>query len=312
MTAQTRIDVIANRAAEHADTRPFASVLIPFLRDDPSTLVRDLAVQAERAEMDIVLIDDGAPDSALTARVAEAVGACPGPARLLVSRRNLGRSGARNALADHARGDWLLFLDADMQIGPTFLHAWREALKADPFDLAFGGYEPPLEIAAEHRVHAALAHAGDVENAEARATRGAAAFCGSNFAVRASLMAKVRFDEGYVGWGWEDVDWAARAEKVGRLAHIDHPARHGGLQSVKALAGKFTTGGVNHARLLMLQPEQANRPAARLARLLKTLRIAIPARAFGLWLACGEVHPVRARVFGLKLVRAAACAEHMP
>ncbi|MEO1038228.1 MAG: glycosyltransferase [Pseudomonadota bacterium] len=312
MSHQDRFEIIANPAARQSGDAARLSVLIPFLRDDPTALLSALDAQAAEVGAEIVLIDDGAPEAELTARVAEAVNAASAPARLIVSRRNLGRSGARNALAGEAAAPWLIYLDADMQIGPQFLQLWAQETGSDAFDLAFGGYEPPEQVRPEQRVHAALAHAGDVESAEARRERGAAAFCGSNFAVRAKLMAETPFDEGYVGWGWEDVDWAVRANTAGRLTHIDNPARHGGLQDASTLVAKFRAGGANHARLLLLHPDQRDRPAARLAILIKRLRLIALTRWFGLQLASGSIHPVRLRVLGLKLVRAAACAEHLP
>ncbi len=292
---------------------PTLSVVIPFLRDDPRALIAALVGQAEDApgETEIILIDDGAPDRALTDAVWLDVDAAPCPATLIISRRNLGRSAARNRLASEAIGGWVLFLDADMQVAPDFLKRWRALFDGASFDAAFGGFDLSEEDAARHRVHAALARAGDIAAACDRARTGASAVCASNLAARRAFLARARFDEAYVGWGWEDVDWAVRAARTGTLAHVDNPARHGGLEDIDALIAKFAAGGRNHARLLKTTPEMRARPAGRMALWLNRLQLSSPVGALGRGAARFERLPLRLRVLGLKLHRAAACAEHL-
>ena len=292
---------------------PGLSIVIPFLRDDPRPLLDALVEQAgdDPSAVELIVIDDGAPDRALTDAVWLEVDAAPCPASLIVSRRNLGRSGARNRLADEAIADWVLFLDADMRIEPDFVRRWREGLDAAPFDAAFGGFDIDADDAERHRVHAALARAGDIASAEARRRIGPSAVCASNLAVRRAFLARARFDEAYIGWGWEDVDWAIRAARTGDLTHIDNPARHGGLEDVEALIAKFAAGGRNHARLLDQAQEMRVQPAGRLAIWMKRLGLHQPGGAVGRRLARAQRAPARLRALGLKLHRAAACAEHL-
>lgn len=292
---------------------PALSVVIPFLRDDPRPLIASLLEQSAKdpRAMELILIDDGAPDRALTDAVWLELDAAPCPATLIVSRRNLGRSGARNRLADEAIADWVLFLDADMRIEPDFLQRWRAAIDAARFDAAFGGFEIDADDAARHPVHAALARAGDIASADARARIGASAVCASNLAVRRAFLARARFDEAYIGWGWEDVDWAVRAARTGTLVHIDNPARHGGLEDVDALIAKFAASGRNHARLLDQAPEMRAQPSGRLALWLRRLGLHHAGGALGRSLARSESAPLRLRALALKLQRAAACAEHL-
>lgn len=285
----------------------FLSVLVPFHGDDPAPLLDALMEQAG-SDTEIVLFDDGSPDPHVFEALRAHPGTRSGQLHVLRSDTNLQRSGARNALAAAASGQWLLFLDADMEIGEGFLHNWKNLLQAADFDAAYGGYTLPAAQAGHFAVHAALARAGDVNNAAARAARGASAFAGSNLTVRASLMDRIAFDEAYRGWGWEDVDWAVRAAKAGRLVHVDNPAGHGGLQSVDRLLVKFAEGGFNYARFLARHPDQASLPGARLARLLAQWRLfhLVKALAPGLTRASGL--PVRARVLALKAYKAACAA----
>lgn len=286
---------------------PALSILVPFHGDDPSALMTALAAQMDgRAEL--VLFDDGSPDSAVFDRLTKAATSLP-QVRVLRSPANLGRSGARNALCKAAKGEWLLYLDADMTLPEGFLARWLELIRAGDFDAAYGGYTLPADAARAHPVHAGLARAGDVISAEEREDRGASAFAGSNLAVRARLMAKTPFDEGYQGWGWEDVDWAVRASKTARLAHVDNPAGHGGLQRVDRLIAKFGEGGANYARFLARHPEQAALPGARLARLIAALRLTGLVMALTPPMARSAILPVRLRVLALKAYKAGAAAK---
>jgi len=299
----------ANQAAR-AQPDCFLSVLIPFFRDDARALLASLSAQAPEG-VEIILFDDGMPDPELTAAMQAAVLEAPSPARLLVSRINAGRSGARNRLAARARGGWLLFLDADMHVSPDFLDRWTGILRQAGEDAVFGGYEP-CQQDRRFAVHAALARVSDVRSAAQRAHAGPVAVCSSNLAVRAGFFREVPFDEGYQGWGWEDVDWALNAAARGRIGHADNPAAHGGLQPVEILLAKFAASGPNFARLLQRHPQYAAQPGARLALALKRLRLGACARLAGRLGAKAPFLPAAIRARALKLFRAGAAAGALP
>lgn len=295
-----------------ADTHAVAlSVLIPFYGDDPRPLLDALSHQTD-LHTEIILFDDGAPNPALSDNVKNAVLGSEAAIKLITSPDNLGRSAARNQLGDAARGDWLLFLDADMEVEPGFLARWRHHLAETACDALFGGYAPSTPQSAHEKVHAALAHASDSPDAATRTALGAAAVCSSNLAVRASLFSQCRFDEGYTGWGWEDVDWALSAAQHGELGHVNAPAAHGGLQDVPTLLDKFDRAGANFARLLSRHPEYESRPGARLARKVQTTGLARLARIMGRTLAKAAWAPLKIRVLALKLYRAGAAARDLP
>ncbi|MEE2566785.1 glycosyltransferase family 2 protein [Hyphobacterium marinum] len=299
-----------NPAAMEAG-KPVLSVVAPFYRDNPVPLLETLAGQAAELEkpVEIVLFDDGRPDPDLNARVEQALESLPVPACLVTAARNVGRAAARNRLAAAARGDWLLYLDADMDVPDGFLAAYLEAIDVDDFDAAFGGYSPGPATDPRHRLHAALAATSDVHDAASRTRIGATAVCSSNLLVRASLMARTPFDDGFTGWGWEDVDWAVRADKAGRLIHLDNPARHDGWQEAPVLLAKFRDAATNYARLLGKHPELARLPGAKAARTMRALPGQQALR--GLWslLARMPAAPLRLRTLALKLWRASWAAE---
>lgn len=287
------------------------SILIPFYKDDPTPLMTSLnTLIGARCDFEILLLDDGCPDMELNSAVARTLRAMVTPARLISATDNMGRAEGRNLLAHQARGDWLLYLDADMQpCDDAFLTAYLERIEDGGFDAAFGGYVVPDAAKAEHELHAALARSSDHNDAGMRSQIGATAFCSSNLLVRRTVMIDIPFDADFTGWGWEDVDWAVRAGAAFRLIHLDNAARHDGLQPAEALLSKFRQGAVNYARLLDKHPELENLPGAQAARALSVVPFQSALR--GLWsrLVTSENAPMRLRTLALKLWRASWTAE---
>ncbi|WP_421791875.1 glycosyltransferase family 2 protein [Hyphobacterium sp.] len=287
------------------------SVLIPFYRDNPLPLVTALSEQIIPSELpvEIVLFDDGEPDPALNEQVTKAISILAAPVRLLTSHRNVGRAAGRNRLASAAVGDWFLYLDADMTVEDGFLATWLDLVEQGGFDACFGGYIADPVTERSHRLHAALAQSSDENTAETRNAIGATAFCTSNLLVEANLMRHVTFDEHFTGWGWEDVDWAVRADAVGQLVHCDNPAGHSGWQTPDVLLRKFRDAAFNYARLLEKHPDLAKLPSAKAARFLK----AVPGQALlrGIWalMAKSPVAPMKSRTLALRLWRASWAAE---
>ena len=81
--------------------RPALSVLIPFYRDDPCDLLRDLNDEAGQVgrSVEVIVLSDGGGDADLVARVEAAIKALSLPARLIDLKTNEGRSRGRNRLA---------------------------------------------------------------------------------------------------------------------------------------------------------------------------------------------------------------------
>lgn len=291
--------------------QPLLSVLIPFYRDDPSSLVRALDAQSRTvaAAIEIVLCDDGSGDATLTTALENLKSELSTPLVLVTRPVNAGRAAARNVLAQAASGTWSLFLDADMTLPDGFLARWLNEIETEDFDAAFGGFEAEPADTPDGRLHAAISAASDIGGAEDRTRKGPTAFCTSNLLVRANIMPRVLFDEAFRGWGWEDVDWAVRAAQAGRLKHVDNPAGHRGWQSVEQLLARYRDAAANYALLLRKHPELAALPGAKAAR---TLR-AVPGQAVlrGVWqgLARNETVPMRVRTLALKLWRASWAAE---
>ncbi len=293
--------------AAWAKAKPKLSVLIPFKGDDACDLLR--ALDEEQAAAEIVILDDGSDDAALTARVQATVSAMRLPARLVTLAKNEGRAKGRNRLASHARADALLFLDADMlPDSRAFLTRW---IAAGDAPIAFGGFS--MELTPHSRATAlnrAMAGQTETLTAAQRSLAPEKYVYTSNLLVQRRVFEAVRFDEDFTGYGWEDVEWALRASRSFPILHIDNSASHLGLDPAPMMAAKFEQSAANFARMVRGHRTLVETfPIYGAARMLKRL----PLR--GLWrpvikaTALADALPVRLRAFAMRLYRAALYAE---
>lgn len=294
--------------------RPILSVLIPFLRDDPRDLLAALDREAEGLDgaVELVVLDDGTGDAALTDALTAAVGLMNLPVRLITLTVNEGRSIGRNRLATAARGRTLLFLDSDMRPDTAdFLGRWAALVRdADPA-VAFGGFslkQAPTDP--KFALHRAMATKGECLDHLERSKAPEKYVYTSNLLVRRDVFDSEAFDPAFSGWGWEDVEWAMRVSRRFPVIHVDNPATHMGLDTAADLARKYEQSAPNFARVAALHPDILSAyPSFKAARLLKR----IP--GLGLWrplmkrAALTDFLPAKARSFSLRLYRTALYAE---
>lgn len=122
---------------------PFLSVIVPAYQAEgylPETLGAIVASDLPRTDWELIVVDDGSSDqtSRVAGRWADRVVTLPGPPR--------GPAHARNNGAQVARGEWLVFVDADVRLLPGTLRRLRTATAAPGKLVAlFGTYDadPP-------------------------------------------------------------------------------------------------------------------------------------------------------------------------
>ena len=288
---------------------PRLSVLTPFHKHDPSELLRRLA-PAPR-DVEFVLLDDGSASAELLSNVIKAAEALQTSVRIVVWQRNRGRAAGRNRLVEEARGEHVLFLDADLLPDtPDFLHAWLSVIRNERPIVAFGGLSVAhVEATPETALHHDLFARSDCAPARARARSAAQSTASANLLVRRDFLMAAPFDNGFTGWGFEDTDWALTAARHTRILHVDNPVTHAGLDSVDTLMRKSAEAGPNFARLAAKHPKQVRRFAAyRAARMLRGARGL--RGAFG-WVAAKHNAPMPLRRTAFKLYRATHFAEHL-
>ena len=162
-------------------------------------------------EFEVVVVDDGSPPAAVARlRSLEAPFALT-----LVTQQNAGAGAARQAGGGIARGEVIVFLDDDMEIGPGFLAA-HAALYAGGARVAVQGRidaDPAPGRPLFERYHAkrlAAAWAGHAGGAPMRGTH----FCSGNLSVRRADFSEVGGFDPTLQRS-EDADFGLRLERAG-------------------------------------------------------------------------------------------------
>lgn len=296
--------------APWAAAQPRLSVLIPFKGDDPRNLLAALA--QESVAVEIVLLDDGTGDDALSDALQALIADLPLPIRLVTLAVNEGRAKGRNRLVSHARAGHFLFLDSDMAPDSgDFLSAWLALIAQDNPAVAFGGFSlQQVEPRRDQALHRAMAAHSDCLSAAERSLSPEKHVFTSNLLVRRDVFAAEGFDEGFAGWGWEDVEWGMRVARRWPIVHIDNTATHLGLDPASVIAAKYEQSAANFARVVAAHPEVVSAyPSYRAAKILRR----VPLR--GLWrplikaFALNDLAPLPSRAFAMRLYRAALYAE---
>jgi len=304
----TAFELVDNHA--WAAATPRLSVLIPFCRDDPTRLLA--AIDQAGAPAELVILDDGSGDPALAERVANAVRGMTMPARFVRLAENEGRAVGRNRLAAQARGLHFLFLDSDMLPDiADFLGRWLELAERENPAVAFGGFSvDQAPRTRENAVHRALSLRSDCVPADVRQLQPEKYVFTSNLLIRRDVFESEPFDVGFVGWGWEDVEWGMRVSRRHAIQHIDNPATHLGLAPAGAMAAKYEQSAANFARVVAAHGDIVRHyPSYRAARALRRLPLRPLWRPWLKAAALIDVAPSGMRAFALRLYRAALYAE---
>ena len=288
------------------------SICVPAYKDDPLPLLSRLSELTGVEQCTLLIYDDGSDDNAMTAQITNAIDSFPAPARLITAKINIGRSHARNRLIARAEADWLLLLDADMLPDDRgFLACYLKLIElAEEPVLIAGGFSLEQIVAApDQRLHAAQSAKSDCLTAAERSEDPGRFVFTSNIAVHRDILTNIPFDEGYTGWGWEDVDWGLRVAKAYRILHVDNPATHMGLDNDADLIAKFGSSGLNFARLITTHPEETHSmPLTRMARRFKYIPFLKPTAKI---IARMRFLPTPLRLIGLKTYRACAYARYV-
>jgi len=280
------------------------------MTDDPTALL--VALDREAANVEIIVLDDGTNDPELARRVTNTVLAMTTAARFICLAHNEGRARGRNRLARSGRSDYLLFLDSDMLPDhPDFLGRWIELIETQQPDVAFGGFtldQTPLKP--EFALHRAMALKTDCQGVEVRQVQPEKHVFTSNLLVKTSLFQQVQFDEGFSGWGWEDVEWGMRVSNLASILHVDNTATHLGLDCAETLTRKYQQSAANFGIIAERHPGLvSNYPSFKVARVLRVLPYRTVLREMCRKIALNEIIPVPMRDFAMRLYRSGLYAE---
>ncbi len=224
------------------------SILIPVYNWDCTRLIKDLHFQGLELGVpyEIIVADDCSTDKAILEKnriVAESHENC----RFFALSHNIGRAAIRNYMADESRYDKLLFLDCDSAVrSKKFLRKYMEA--ADKASVVCGGLIHPDKMPREGVELRYLYEksAAYERSAGFRSKNPYLRFTSFSFVIDRPVFMAIRFDESYVGYGYEDVQFGHELEENGvSILHIDNPVEHLGLESSDVYLNKTRQAVLN-------------------------------------------------------------------
>ena len=155
MSENTHLTKMAARRRAMAPARPLISIVTPCYNESETVVLfvdaMKEALKDADFEYEIVFVDDGSKDDtrALITNMAEA----SDDIRAIALSRNFGKEAALTAGLDHARGDCVVVIDADLQDPPElivdFVARWREG-----YDVVYAAREDRQADTATKRVTA--------------------------------------------------------------------------------------------------------------------------------------------------------------
>ena len=217
------------------------SILIPVFNWDCTQLIKDLHFQGLTLGIpyEIILADDCSTDKDLQGKsrlVAETHENC----RYFALPHNIGRAAIRNFLADQSQYEKLLFLDCDAEVkDKQFLKKYMEA--SHRAEVVCGGLTHPDEIPQKGQELRYLyeKNAAFERSAGFRSQNPYLRFTSFSFLIRREVFMKIRFDESYVRYGYEDVQFGHELEENGvSILHVDNPLAHMGLDDSASYLNK--------------------------------------------------------------------------
>lgn len=227
------------------------SLLIPVCNYDIVALVHSMknCIGKIPEFIEILIGDDGSsPDFRNKYKTLEEPGV-----RLIVSEKNIGRSAIRNKLALEAKGDYLLFIDADAMIPGTadaYISKWLPYLSKAR--VICGGIlyhnSPPGDP--DKILRWKIGWKREQRKASEREKHPYTFFSTFNVMIDRTVFSKIRFNEELRQYGYEDTLLSYQLEKAGiSILHIDNGLMHDGLESNREFLNKTKLGLENLSRL---------------------------------------------------------------
>jgi glycosyltransferase involved in cell wall biosynthesis len=192
---------------------PTITVIIP-VRNDPYNLQQCLtSLEASRyRNFEVVVVDDASTDQ--TPEIARHRGV-----ELVRLERQSGPAAARNRGAEVARGEYLLFIDADVCVQPDTVGLFVQTLNQQPdMDAVFGSYDTQpraLNVVSQYRnlMHHFVHQDGSPQ---------ASTFWSGCGAIRRKVFLEMGgFNTGYGRPSIEDIELGARLHRAGRRIGLD-------------------------------------------------------------------------------------------
>lgn len=227
------------------------SILIPVNDYDIVALVHSMRDGLEKVPeyCEILIGDDGSsPDFRNKYLQLEGPGV-----RVIVSEKNIGRSAIRNKLALEAKGDHLLFIDADAMIqgtGEAYLLKWLPTINTAKVICGGTLYSESAPGDPDKTLRWKYGHKKEQIKASERNKHPHSGFSTFNFLIEKTVLSKIRFNEELKQYGHEDTLLGYQLKKAGiDILHIDNCLFHEGLETNKEYINKTKLGIENLSHL---------------------------------------------------------------
>lgn len=294
------------------------SIVTPIYKNDPSPLLNKLLFEINNnngfENTELLIVDDGSNDATITKIIHEKINLAKCPCTFIEFHKNKGRSFARNALIENSKGGHILFLDSDMlPDNDEFLRTWLGFIDKTNPTIAYGGYSLK-QVPNDKKLELGRALAGSLDclSADERNYRGPLAVATSNLLVRRDVVIKVPFDCDFVGWGWEDIDWALRANNAQfAVVHFENSATHLGIDEPEIILEKFKHAGPNFKHITSRHPEMLSLNSTKAARFIAKLPILISLAPLVKKIALCDFLPVNLRAKSARAWRAIWAANSL-
>ncbi|HLN19591.1 MAG TPA: glycosyltransferase family A protein [Bacteroidales bacterium] len=227
------------------------SLLIPVRDYDLVAIVHMMknAIDKVPELIEIIIGDDGSsPEYREKYKSLEGKGV-----KLIISEKNIGRAAIRNRLALEAKGDYLLFIDADTMVpatAETYLKKWVQVAGND--QVLSGGIlypdsppgDPDKLLRWKYGKHK------EQKKAAERNKHPHEGFSTFNVLINKSVFSKIRFNEELKNYGHEDTLMGYQLKMAGiNILHVDNGLIHDGVESNREFLVKTKLGIENLSKL---------------------------------------------------------------
>jgi glycosyltransferase involved in cell wall biosynthesis len=198
--------------------------------------------------------------------------------RVISSEKNIGRAAIRNKLALEAKGDFLLFIDADTMIPGTaeaYILKWIPVMEFSRVTCGGILYHESPPGNPDLILRWKYGKSREQIKASERNKRPYAFFSTFNVLIERSIFEKIRFNEDLKQYGHEDTLLGYQLEKAGiKVFHIDNELIHEGIESNKDFLNKTKLGIENLSMLYdNITDKRRFSSSVRLLRIYRILRI---------------------------------------
>ena len=173
--------------------------------------------------------------------------------KVIVSGKNIGRAAIRNMLALEARGDFVLFIDADVMLPGTaeaYFLKWIPYLKSSKVICGGTLYHESAPGDPDKLLRWKYGKWREQKKAVERNRKPHASFSTFNVLIERSVFSKIRFNEELKQYGHEDTLLSYQLKKAGiGIFHIDNGLMHEGLESNREFLIKTKLGIENLSML---------------------------------------------------------------